>query len=407
MDISQIPKSKLTWRDAIRDSAFGVVRRPTRTLLTALGIALGVASIVGTIGMSQSARGAVSSVFNAQLATQVSFAEVGNSTSTPLLSQQSEKKIERINGVIHAGFMSQVDDNQPISVSRSPGTLPGTAGSFDFPFAVATPGALETMHASVSIGRLYDNGFETRHAMVALIGSNVADELGITQINDGPAIFVNSIPLTIIGIVNKVSQQNQVLDDIIVPPDEGLIVGTSVGPPTIIVQTKLGAAQVVGAEGPYALSPDNPDAIVAQVPPDPSTLRLRIESSLTSLLLILALVSLAIGMVAIANTTLLSVVQRTAEIGLRRSLGATPKHIALLIVIEGAMVGAVGGVLGASLGILVTAITAVAKGWTAELSWQAALLAPVLGAFVGVIAGLYPARHASKLSPVSALQNGL
>ena len=60
MDISQIPKSKLTWRDAIRDSAFGVVRRPTRTLLTALGIALGVASIVGTIGMSQSARGAVS-----------------------------------------------------------------------------------------------------------------------------------------------------------------------------------------------------------------------------------------------------------------------------------------------------------------------------------------------------------
>jgi putative ABC transport system permease protein len=207
--------------------------------------------------------------------------------------------------------------------------------------------------------------------------------------------------------VNKVSQQNQVLDDIIVPPDEGLIVGTSVGPPTIIVQTKLGAAQVVGAEGPYALSPDNPDAIVAQVPPDPSTLRLKIESSLTSLLLILALVSLAIGMVAIANTTLLSVVQRTAEIGLRRSLGATPKHIALLIVIEGAMVGAVGGVLGASLGILVTAITAVTKGWTAELSWQVALLAPVLGAFVGMIAGLYPARRASKLSPVSALQNGL
>jgi len=407
MDISQVPKSTLTWRDAIRDSTFGIVRRPTRTLLTALGIALGVASIVGTIGMSQSARGAVSSVFNAQLATQVSFAEVGNSSSTPLLSQKSENVIERINGVIHAGFMSQVDDAQPISVSRSPGILPGTEGSFDFPFTVATPGALETMHASVSIGRLYDNGFETRHAMVALIGSNVADELGITQINDGPAIFVNSIPLTIIGIVNAVSQQNQVLDDVIVPPDEGLIVGTSVGPPTIIVQTELGAAQVVGAEGPYALSPDNPDAIVAQVPPDPSTLRLRIESSLTSLLLILALVSLAIGMVAIANTTLLSVVQRTAEIGLRRSLGARPKHIALLVVIEGAMVGAVGGVLGASLGILVTALTAVAKGWTAELSWQAAVLAPILGAFVGIIAGLYPARRASKLSPVSALQNGL
>jgi putative ABC transport system permease protein len=407
VDISQVPKSRLKWRDAIRDSAFGVIRRPTRTLLTALGIALGVASIVGTIGMSQSARGAVSSVFNAQLATQVSFADAGASSATPLLSQKSEKKIERINGVVHAGFVSQVDDGQPISVSRSPGIVAGSAGSFDFPFTIATPGALATMHATVSIGRLYDNGFEAHHEMVALIGSNVADELGITQINDGPAIFVNSVPLTIIGIVRGVSQQNQVLDDVIIPPDEGLIVGTNVGPPTIIVQTKLGAAQIVGAEGPYALAPYDPNAIIAQVPPDPSTLRLKIESSLTSLLLILALVSLAIGMVAIANTTLLSVVQRTAEIGLRRSLGATPKHIALLIVIEGAMVGAIGGVLGASLGILVTASTALVKGWTAELSWQAALLAPVLGALVGMIAGLYPALRASKVSPVSALQQGL
>ncbi|MGB8196905.1 MAG: ABC transporter permease [Acidimicrobiales bacterium] len=407
MEISQVPKSELKWRDALRDSAFGVIRRPTRTLLTALGIALGVASIVGTIGMSQSARGAVSSVFNAQLATQVSFVDAGATSTTQLLSQKSERNLERLDGVIHAGFMAQIDDGQPVSISRSPGVVPGSAGSFDFPFTIATPGALATMQASVSIGRLYDNGFEARHEMVALIGSNVADELGITQVNEGPAIFVNSVPLTIIGIVNRVSQQNQVLDDVIVPPDEGLIVGSNVGSPTIIVQTKLGAAQVVGTEGPYALAPDDPGAIVAQVPPDPSTLRLKIESSLTGLLLMLALVSLAIGMVAIANTTLLSVVQRTAEIGLRRSLGATPKHIALLIVIEGAMVGAVGGVLGASLGVLVTAITALAKGWTAELSWQTALLAPVLGAVVGMIAGLYPALRASKVSPVSALQNGL
>jgi putative ABC transport system permease protein len=218
---------------------------------------------------------------------------------------------------------------------------------------------------------------------------------------------VNSVPLTIIGIVNQVTQQNQVLDGIMVPPDEGLVVGSSVGPPSIIVQTKLGAAQIIGDEGPYALSPDDPAAIVAQVPPNPSTLRLKIESSVSGLLLVLALVSLMIGLVAIANTTLLSVFQRTGEIGLRRSLGATPKHIAFLIVVEGAMVGVVGGLLGASLGVLVTAIFSVVKGWTAELSWQAALLAPALGAVVGMVAGIYPARRASKISPVAALQSGL
>ena len=285
--------------------------------------------------------------------------------------------------------------------------MPGTEGTFDFPFTVATPGALKTMHARVSIGRLYDNGFETRHEMVALIGSGVAQELGITQINDGPAIFVNSVPLTVIGIVNKVAQQNQVLDGIMVPPDEGVVVGSRVGPPSTIVQTKLGAAQIIGDEGPYALSPDDPGAVVAQVPPNPSTLRLKIESSVSGLLLVLALVSLMIGLVAIANTTLLSVVQRTGEIGLRRSLGATPRNIAFLIVVEGAMVGVVGGLLGASLGVLVTAIFSVTKGWTAELSWQAALLAPALGAVVGMVAGIYPARRASKISPVAALQRGL
>lgn len=407
MNISQVPRSRQKWRDAIRESAFGVIRRPTRTLLTALGIALGVASIVAIVGLSQSARGAVSSEFNSQLATQVTFTEVNASSSGTILTQRSEKSIERIDGVVHAGLVSPVDDGQPISISQRPSTFSSSGGTFDFPFTVATPGALKTMQASVSMGRLYDNGFETRHEMVALIGSDVAEELGITQINDGPAIFVNSVPLTIIGIVSKVTQQNQVLDGIMVPPDEGLIVGANVGPPSIIVRTKLGAAQIVGAEGPYALSPDNPSAIVAQVPPNPSTLRLKIESSVSGLLLVLALVSLTIGLVAIANTTLLSVVQRTGEIGLRRSLGATPMHIALLILIEGAMIGTVGGVLGASLGVLVTALVAIAQGWTAELSWQAALLAPALGALVGMAAGIYPARRASKVSPVSALQTGV
>lgn len=406
MDISQIPRSRLLWSDGLRESAFGVLRRPTRTLLTALGTALGVASIVATIGLSQSARGAVSSAFNAQLATQVTFVDVDGSSST-VLTQHSEKAIERIRGVVHAGFISELNNGQPISINKSPSPSAGTEESFALQITEATPGALETMHASVSSGRLYDIGFEKRHEMVALIGSDAAEELGIAQISDGPAVFVNSIPLTIIGIVNQVSQQNQVLDGLIVPPDEGQIVSSSVGPPSMIVQTKAGAAQVVGLEGPYALSPEDPGAIVAQVPPDPSKLRVKIEKSISGLLLVLALVSLLIGLIAIANTTLLSVVQRRGEIGLRRSLGATPKHIALLILVEGAMVGSVGGILGASLGVLATALVAIAQGWTAELSWQITLIAPGLGAIAGMVAGVYPARRASKIVPVSALQTGL
>ena len=116
----------------------------------------------------------------------------------------------------------------------------------------------------------------------------------------------------------------------IVPPGAAGVVacgfGVGIGR-QIIVRTVPGAAQLIGRQGPYAIDPLHPAAVAASVPEDPSALRQSVNSSLTSLLLAIALIALGVGVIAIANTTLLSVLQRRAEIGLRRSVGAAPRQL--------------------------------------------------------------------------------
>lgn len=136
--------------------------------------------------------------------------------------------------------------------------------------------------------------------------------------------------------------------------------------PTMLVTTALGAAVQVAGELPTAVRPDDLDdpAALAAIPlPDPRTLRAGVGTDLSALFLVLAGVCLVIGAVGIANTTLVAVVERIPEIGLRRSLGACPRHIAGQVLTESALLGVLGGLIGASAGLLAVVGTAPARGW--------------------------------------------
>ena len=157
-------------------------------------------------------------------------------------------------------------------------------------------------------------------------------------------------------------------------------------------------------QGPFAIDPFRPRDITAEVPVDPARLRQSVSASLTSLLLAIALVALAVGVIAIANTSLLSVLQRRSEIGLRRSVGATPRHIVTLVLCEAGITGTAGGVIGASAGVLVIAAVCASHGWAPVMSFSLLAAAPVTGTASGVLAGLYPALRASRITPIEALQ---
>jgi ABC-type antimicrobial peptide transport system permease subunit len=131
-----------------------------------------------------------------------------------------------------------------------------------------------------------------------------------------------------------------------------------------------------------------------------------VRSDLDVLFLLLSGVSLLVGAIGIANVTLVSVMERTGEIGLRRALGATRRHIAAQFLLESAALGVVGGILGASVGMLVVVGVAAYNSWTPVMDPVAPLVAPLIGGVVGLLAGAYPALRAARLEPVEALRAG-
>ena len=140
-------------------------------------------------------------------------------------------------------------------------------------------------------------------------------------------------------------------------------------------------------------------------PSSPQTLQSEVSGDLQGLFLILALVSLLIGAVGIANTTLVAVLERTEEIGLRRAVGARPRHIAAQFLAESTALGTLGGLVGTCIGVATVVIFAALKDWTAILNPAYTLPAPLIGSVVGLLAGAYPALRAARISPLAALRH--
>ncbi|WP_225859120.1 ABC transporter permease [Streptomyces albicerus] len=172
----------------------------------------------------------------------------------------------------------------------------------------------------------------------------------------------------------------------------------------VLINTSLGAAQQVARQSPIALSPNNAEALTVLAPPDLSKARKGVQGDVNGLFLVLGLVSLIVGAIGIANVTLVTVMERIGEIGLRRALGASRRQIAGQFLMESTTVGLLGGVIGAALGMVVVVSVSALKDWTPVLDGRLALGAPVAGALVGLLAGVYPSLRASRMEPVEALR---
>lgn len=397
-------------RDLWSEAVAALLARPARAVLTALGTVLGIVALVGTLGLAATAGNRIVGRFDELSATEVrvkptsSFFESGPKTSS--IPFDSGKRLARLNGVIAAGTLSDVDLGGAL-VRTVPIADPLAAPEQSISVKAVSTQTLAAERAVLQTGTPFTELHDRDRMRVAILGSDAAEELGVSRVDNQPGIFIGDRVYSVIAILDDVSRDADLLSSILIPNGAAQEDWGLKAPAEVLIETEVGAAQLIARQAPAALNPNAPNELRSAAPPEPKRTKAGIKSDLQSLLLVLGGVSLIIGAIGIANVTLVSVIERVGEIGLRRALGASRRHIAGQFLMESMALGVVGGIAGASLGTLLVVIVSAVQDWTPVIAPWIPFAAPVLGALVGLVAGLYPAMRAARLEPVEALRSGM
>ena len=415
-----LPSPRLTVRDAAAEAIAGIVQRPGRTALTMLGTILGVGAFVAVLGLTATGAGQISRQFTVLEDTTVNVEDNGPANDVALpgtnpaigFPADADAIAGRIRGVVAAGVWWPVSlpDGTKFTSSQA---LSATA-SQTVNLVAASPGAVRAMGLSMVAGSPLSTYENETGQHVAMIDTGTAAALGISaaRLPSHPAVFVGGIAYTVIGVYS--SAQRVVNDEsaMLMPENTALADYGNPAPGSgsedeaqMVIATRTGAARAVARQIAAAELPTDPSRLVVTSPPNPQNLQSEVSSDLEGLYLILALISLLIGAVGIANTTLVAVLERTEEIGLRRAVGARPRHIAAQFLAESVTLGTLGGLIGTCLAVAIVVTFAAVKDWTAVLNPVYTLPAPLIGSAVGLMAGAYPALRAARTSPLAALRH--
>ncbi|VAX00542.1 Macrolide export ATP-binding/permease protein MacB [hydrothermal vent metagenome] len=403
-----IAESGMTIRDLLNEALAGMFARPTRMILTVLGVVIGLTALVATLGLTRTASNRIISQFDQLAATELFVsARPGKATgivNPRALPWDAAVRLKRLNGVVAVGTLSEVDSGDDlVSASAIKDVLNQSA--FKLSIHAASPDLFRAVRAELKVGRLPDAGHSKRTDRVAVLGPDAAERLGINSLQQLPAILIGDHLYLVIGILSDVARKPELLGSVIIPEGTAQRYFGLLGPGTIVIETKVGAAYLIAKQAPLAVRPDKPRVLKVEVPKEPKRVKDEVQSDLNVMFLMLGGLSLVVGAIGIANITLVGVMERTAEIGLRRAIGATRGHIAAQFLFESGVIGIIGGIIGASLGVLIVILVSAYQVWTPVLDSAAPLLSPLVGGGIGILSGIYPAMRAARMEPVEAFRN--
>jgi macrolide transport system ATP-binding/permease protein len=405
---ASVSRSGITARDLLAETMAGMLSRPTRMSLTVLGIVIGMSALVATIGLTRTAGNRIISQFDQLAATELFItARPGLVTGTidpRAIPWDAPERLARLNGVVATGLLSDVNVGDAL-VRASDVVDPVDQTALRLAVRAASPDLFAAVRATLASGQFPDRGHSARADRVAVLGADAALRLGIPGVDRLPAIFIGDQLFLVMGILRDVVRKPELLGSIIIPEGTAQQYFGLLGPGTVVVETKIGAASLIGAQARAALRPDDPRALRVQLPMEPRRVRDDVQTDLDVMFLLLGGLSLVVGALGIANITLVGVMERTSEIGLRRAIGATRRHIAVQFLFESASMGIVGGLLGSSVGVLIVVGVSAYQVWTPVLDPVAPLLAPIVGGAIGLFSGVYPAARAARLEPAEAFRH--
>jgi macrolide transport system ATP-binding/permease protein len=403
-----IVRSGITVRDLLNEALAGMFARPGRMMLTVLGIVIGLTALVATLGLTRTSGNRIISQFDKLAATEIFVtARPGRTTGIvdpKAIPWDAPTRLRRLNGVVAAGTMSEVDVGGAM-VSSSPMKDPLNQSAFKLSVHAASPDLFRAVRAELQTGQFPDIGHSNRADRIAVLGPDAARRLGITGLEQLPAISIGDYLYLVVGILGDVVRKPELLGSVIIPEGTARRYFGLAGPGTVIVETKLGAARLIADQARLALRPDDPRVLKLEVPQEPKRMRDEVQTDLSVMFLMLGGLSLIVGAIGIANITLVGVMERTGEIGLRRAIGATRGNIAAQFLFESASMGVIGGIIGASVGVFIVVAVSAYQVWTPVLDPAAPFLAPLIGGGIGLLSGTYPAVQAARLEPVDALRN--
>ena len=400
---------RFSFIDLLIEATSDLGTRPGRLLMTLAGTVLGIGALVATLGFAQTTAGQLARQFDAFAATQIVASPAqaqnadGNSVATASLPWDAVERMERLAGIEQAALVTEVKlrDGTVTAVPVNDPSAPLSAPPRVF---AASAGLVETLEGTVRHGRLFDVGHDQRHDRVAVLGNRLADRLGITRVDSQPSIFIDGLPYAVVGVFSDVQQRSELLESVVISTGAARADFGLSAPGEIQARIVIGAGPQVADQAALSLSPDAPERIDVVAPKGQSQLAGNIQADVNLIFVVLSVVVLLAGGVGIANVTMLSVMERTGEIGLRRAIGATRRQIAAQFVAESVIIGLLGGILGAAAGVFAVIAISLSQHWTPILNPLVACGGALLGALVGLLAGGFPARKATGIEPVAALR---
>jgi len=390
-------------RDLVGVAWAGLKARKVRTLLILLGPVIGWAPMVSPVGLTESAKGALQAQLS-QLGTNLIIAQAGGTfgSQNPTFPSNAVQRVENVSTVTSAAATTNLSGviSLPIQGASS------YYQAFPVPVRAADDNLPSVLDVPLLDGRWLDTSDSQLHLRSVVLGSGIARQYGYLP-GEVRTILLNGTNFGVVGVLGPVALDPDLDNAAFVTQWAAKhVLGTNGLPNQLYIRAVPGTTQGTANVIPTAINLGGPDQVSTKIPSDVLQAAAQANRTLQEVALLAGLLALTVGGIGIANVMSISVIQRSAEIGIRRAVGHSRSKIGGQFLLESLFVGVLGGVIGAVLGVGVVYVVSAFAGWVVVIAYGDIPIWMGLALFVSVAAGLYPSIKAARLEPLETLRLG-